>query len=61
METQPVEILEPSPNPAYDRRSRGDRRVRPTPMLSKFMLWGARRAGRRGEEQARAYVDRPGP
>ena len=38
-----------------------DRRRRPTPMFSRFLLWGRRRSGRRDEERERIYVDRPGP
>lgn len=44
------------------RKGRGpDRRVRPTPMLSRYTLFGGRRAGdRRGGESTNIYVDRYG-
>ena len=44
-----------------DQRRAPDRRRRPTPMLSRYLFWGRRRGGRRGGEQTRIYVDRPGP
>jgi hypothetical protein len=37
-----------------------DRRRRPTPMLSRFLLFGRRAAGRRDDERDFTYVDRPG-
>ena len=46
--------------PVHDRRASEDRRLTPTPLVSRFLLRGARRAGRRAEEQAHVYVDRPG-
>ena len=45
---------------AEDARTGADRRVRPTPMLSRYFLFGRRRAGRRDGERDRIYVDRPG-
>lgn len=46
----------PSP-PNVDRR-RGDRRRRPTPMLSRYSFFGGRRrAPRRAEEREGAFVD----
>ena len=44
-----------------ERRTRQDRRHQPTGMLSRFLLHGRRRAGRRGDERSRIYVDRPAP
>jgi hypothetical protein len=38
----------------------GDRRRRPTPMFSRFLLFGRRARGRRDGEQRFVYVDRPG-
>ncbi|MCU0724235.1 MAG: DUF5658 family protein [Planctomycetes bacterium] len=38
----------------------GDRRRRPTPMLSRYTLWGRRRNMRRASEMANSYVDRYG-
>ena len=43
-----------------DVRSGADRRRRPTPMLSRHLLFGRRRRGRRMGETDRVYVDRPG-
>lgn len=46
------------------RSARGpkeDRRARPTPMLSRYTLFGRRRRGRREGETENVYVDRPGP
>jgi hypothetical protein len=44
-----------------DATPRGpDRRKRPTPMLSHFVLTGHRRSGRREGERDFVYVDRPG-
>jgi hypothetical protein len=37
-----------------------DRRIAPTPMLSRFLLFGRRRGGRRAGETDHIYVDRPG-
>lgn len=37
-----------------------DRRVRATPMFSRFLFWGQRRSGRRDGEREKVYVDRPG-
>jgi hypothetical protein len=37
-----------------------DRRRRPTPMLSRWLLSGRRRGGRREGERRHVYVDRPG-
>jgi hypothetical protein len=45
-----------------DRRILEDRRKQPTPGLSRFTLWGQRRAFRRGEDKKRGgYVDRYSP
>ena len=49
--------------PSWDldvvERRRADRRARPTPALSRYSLWGGRRATvRRAEEREGAYVDR---
>ena len=57
---------EPSkPSPAVGAsgsRSGGtDRRERPTPLLSRYLLFGRRRGGRRDGETAQIYVDHPGP
>ena len=46
--------------PIHDRRASQDRRLTPTPLVSRFLLRGARRVGRRAEEQTHVYVDRPG-
>jgi hypothetical protein len=46
---------------ATKRRDRTDRRRRPTPMLSRYLVWGRRRGGRRDGEGDFTYVDRPGP
>lgn len=40
------------------RRGDGDRRQRPTPLLSRFWLVGRRRGGRRAGEATDVYVDR---
>lgn len=53
----PVEAPPPS---SEGPRSGVDRRRRPTPMLSRFLLFGRRRGGRRDGERERVYVDRPG-
>ena len=43
----------------FDRRILKDRRKQPTPALSRFTLWGRRKAFRRKEDQERGgYVDR---
>ncbi|MCK5942580.1 MAG: hypothetical protein KAI24_11455 [Planctomycetes bacterium] len=45
-----------------ERRAFADRRRRPTPMFSRFVLWGGRRSRvRRDEEREGAFVDRHGP
>ncbi|MFO0933877.1 MAG: DUF5658 family protein [Planctomycetota bacterium] len=49
------------PPPAEPPRSGVDRRQRPTPMFSRYLLFGRRRGGRRDGERERIYVDRPGP
>ncbi len=42
-----------------ERRSFGDRRSQPTPLLSRYTLWGRRKTLRRKEDQERGgYVDR---
>jgi uncharacterized protein DUF5658 len=43
-----------------NHRQAPDRRRQPTPMISRYQLWGRRRGGRREGEQSRIYVDRPG-
>ena len=55
-----VEHGEATPTPA-DRRAGPDRRRRPTPIFSRYSLFGGRRTGarRRGEE-AGSFVDRYG-
>jgi hypothetical protein len=47
-------------SPAVGHRQTVDRRQRPTPLLSKYLLVGRRRGGRRLGETDRVYVDRPG-
>lgn len=42
------------------RRDGPDRRVRPTPMVSKYLFRGRRKGARRDGEAAYSYVDRPG-
>ena len=54
----PVDAPPLAPEPA---RSGADRRLRPTPMFSRYLLFGRRRGGRRDGERERIYVDRPGP
>lgn len=45
-----------------ERRGVGDRRRRPTPMFSRYVLWGGRRRHvRRDEEREGAFVDIHGP
>jgi hypothetical protein len=45
--------------PYVERRAKGDRRARATPLLTRFALWGgARIAGRRRGERDNVYVDR---
>ncbi|MHC4339544.1 MAG: DUF5658 family protein [Planctomycetota bacterium] len=44
--------------PAARRRTRQDRRVRPTPVLSRYWFVGRRRGGRRAGESDNIYVDR---
>lgn len=42
-----------------ERRASKDRRSRPTPLLSRYTLWGRRKSLRRREDQERGgYVDR---
>ena len=40
-----------------DRRQ-GDRRTRPTPLFSRYWLFGRRRGGRRTDEADNIYIDR---
>ena len=42
------------------RRTDWDRRGRPTPFLSRYWLFGRRRAGRRVDERENIYVDKYG-
>jgi hypothetical protein len=49
---------DPEPGDLTERGE--DRRRRPTPMLSRFLLVGRRAAGRRDGERRFVYVDRPG-
>lgn len=49
---------EPRTGPPVERRSRPDRRGRPTPWLSRYWLRGRRRRGRRAEDARHPYVDR---
>jgi hypothetical protein len=44
-----------------ERRSMPDRRRRPTPMFSRYALFGRRTVFRRPHEATNAYVDRYGP
>ena len=45
-----------------ERRAVADRRRRPTPMFSRYVLWGGRRRSiRRDEEREGAFVDIHGP
>ena len=45
-----------------ERRATADRRRRPTPMFSRYVLWGGRRRHvRRDEEREGAFVDVHGP
>jgi hypothetical protein len=53
----PVDAPPPASEPP---RSGADRRARPTPMFSRFTMFGRRRGGRRDGERERIYVDRPG-
>jgi hypothetical protein len=47
------------PGPAPENREIGDRRRRPTPVLSRYSLWGRRQFLRRTEDRSRGgYVDR---
>jgi hypothetical protein len=48
------------PSPA-ERRALHDRRSRPTPLLTRYFLWGRRRGARRQHEQLGLYVDRLAP
>ena len=41
-----------------ERRASGERRTRPTPLLSRYLFMGKRRGGRRTEENRNVYVDR---
>lgn len=50
-------IDDPRPD---DVREGDDRRRHPTPMVSRYLLIGRRRAGRREGERTQIYVDRPG-
>jgi len=55
------EVTQPQDGGSDETNGRGpDRRSRPTPMLSRFLFLGRRRAGRRAQERDRIYVDRPG-
>ena len=51
----------PADDSPIERDRNGDRRGRPTPMMSRFLFWGRRRHGRRDGEREKVYVDRPGP
>jgi hypothetical protein len=44
-----------------DVRTGPDRRQGPTPMVSRWLVKGRRKAGRRAGETEFVYVDRPGP
>ena len=45
----------------HEQRQQDDRRQRPTPMWSRYMLWGGRRGHvRRADERSGAFVDRHG-
>ena len=55
-------VVEHTHNKAAERRSGPDRRQRPTPMLSRYALFGGRRRTvRRDEEREGAFVDVHGP
>ena len=60
--TQTVQAsIRPHPLGRDDRAAR-DRRQRPTPMFSRYSLWGGnRRGGRRDQEVQNVFVDRYGP
>jgi len=50
------------PDQKVDKRSWADRRTRPTPLVSRYTLFGQRRRFRRRIDQERGgYVDRYGP
>ena len=42
-----------------EQRQVSDRRLHPTPIISRYLFRGRRRGGRRRSEQQRIYVDRP--
>lgn len=48
----------PPKEDSSDKRSSADRRVKPTPFLSRYWLIGRRRGGRRTGEDIDIYVDR---
>ncbi len=54
------ETSEQDADAAGNRREGADRRRRATPMVSRFLLLGKRKGGRRAEESLYTYVDRPG-
>ncbi|MHC4932916.1 MAG: DUF5658 family protein [Planctomycetota bacterium] len=53
-----VDRSKPGKRPAASRRNRGDRRLRPTPVLSRYWFVGRRKRGRRAGEGENIYVDR---
>lgn len=61
MESAPVPEEPEEPEEPDESVYRGpDRRGRPTPMVSRYLLVGRRRSGRRDGEREFVYVDRPG-
>ena len=56
-----VDSPESEADGAQEWRAGEDRRQRPTPMFSRYLLRGKRRGGRRDDERDQVYVDRPGP
>ena len=59
--TDPEPPAQPSDEELSDEQREGaDRRQRPTPMLSRYTLFGRRRGSRRDHERDFTYVDRPG-
>lgn len=64
-EEAPAEVQEATKtvqSQAPEERRRSDRRSRPTPMFSRYVLWGGRRRHvRRDDEREGAFVDIHGP
>jgi len=53
-----VASLESGPEDSCGRRDRIERRVRATPVFSRYTFFGRRRGGRRIDESSNIYVDR---